>query len=39
MSSIGYKSKEAEMNKLITRLNQIISNLEQRIIKLEKKAG
>jgi len=35
MSSIGYKSTDAEINKLITRLQQIISDLESRIKKLE----
>ena len=36
MSSIGYKSQDAEMNKLIAILQQIISELEARIRKLEK---
>tara|TARA_R100000808_G_C2154269_1_gene165142 strand:+ start:2230 stop:2346 length:117 start_codon:yes stop_codon:yes gene_type:complete len=36
MSNIGYKSQDAEINKLIARLQQIISNLEARIRKLEK---
>lgn len=35
MSSIGYKSTDEEINKLITRLQQIISDLEARIKKLE----
>ena len=35
MSSIGYKSTDSEVNKLITRLQQIISDLEARIKKLE----
>ena len=35
MSSIGYKSTDPEVNKLITRLQQIISDLEARIKKLE----
>ena len=35
MSSIGYKSTDQEINKLITRLQQIISDLEARIKKLE----
>ena len=35
MSSIGYKSTDEEINKLITRLQQIISDLESRIKKLE----
>ena len=35
MSSIGYKSTDPEINKLITRLQQIISDLEARIKKLE----
>ena len=35
MSSIGYKSTDQEINKLITRLQQIISELEARIKKLE----
>tara|TARA_R110000824_G_scaffold35707_4_gene111674 strand:+ start:543 stop:662 length:120 start_codon:yes stop_codon:yes gene_type:complete len=39
MSSIGYRSKEDEVNKLIARLNQIISRLEERLNKLEKKVG
>lgn len=36
MSNIGYKSQDAEINKLIARLQQIISDLEARIRKLEK---
>ena len=36
MSSIGYKSQDPEINKLIARLQQIISELEARIRKLEK---
>lgn len=36
MSSIGYKSQDPEINKLIARLQQIISDLEARIRKLEK---
>ena len=36
MSSIGYKSQDPEINKLIARLQQIISELEARISKLEK---
>lgn len=39
MSSLGYKSEDPEMNKLITRLNKIISELENRIDNLEEKAG
>ncbi len=35
MSSIGYKSTDEEINKLIARLQQIISDLEARIKKLE----
>jgi|TARA_R110001583_G_C5390522_1_gene384666 prefoldin subunit 5 len=35
MSSIGYKSTDEEINKLIARLQQIISDLESRIKKLE----
>tara|TARA_Y100001937_G_scaffold15877_1_gene21788 strand:- start:585 stop:701 length:117 start_codon:yes stop_codon:yes gene_type:complete len=35
MSSIGYKSTDQEINKLIARLQQIISELEARIKKLE----
>ena len=35
MSSIGYKSSDEEINKLIARLQQIISDLESRIKKLE----
>ena len=35
MSSIGYKSTDEEINKLITRLQQILSELEARIQKLE----
>lgn len=35
MSSIGYKSPDPEINKLIARLQQIISDLEARIKKLE----
>ena len=35
MSSIGYKSKDEEMNKLITRLEQILSEIEARLDKLE----
>ena len=35
MSSIGYKSTDEEINKLIARLPQIISDLEARIKKLE----
>jgi|TARA_R100000084_G_scaffold100878_1_gene55646 hypothetical protein len=35
MSSIGYKSTDPEVNKLIARLQQIISDLEARIKKLE----
>ena len=35
MSSIGYKSTNQEINKLIARLQQIISDLEARIKKLE----
>ena len=35
MSSIGYKSADPEINKLITRLQQVISDLEARIKKLE----
>tara|TARA_A100001391_G_C4883856_1_gene228901 strand:+ start:456 stop:572 length:117 start_codon:yes stop_codon:yes gene_type:complete len=35
MSSIGYKSTDQEINKLIARLQQIISDLEARIKKLE----
>ena len=35
MSRIGYKSTDPEVNKLITRLQQIISDLEARIKKLE----
>ena len=35
MSSIGYKSRDQEINKLIARLQQIISELEARIKKLE----
>ena len=36
MSSIGYKSQDPEINKLIARLQHIISDLEARIRKLEK---
>tara|TARA_R100000656_G_scaffold103185_1_gene75083 strand:+ start:30 stop:146 length:117 start_codon:yes stop_codon:yes gene_type:complete len=36
MSSIGYKSTNQEVNKLISRLNQIIRELEERVDKLEK---
>ena len=36
MSSIGYKSTTQEVNKLISRLNQIIRELEERVDKLEK---
>ena len=39
MSSLGYKSEDPEMNKLITRLQKIISELEQRVTLLEEKAG
>ncbi len=35
MSSIGYKSTDDEINKLIARLQQILSDLESRIKKLE----
>tara|TARA_Y100001963_G_C6683982_1_gene401275 strand:- start:870 stop:986 length:117 start_codon:yes stop_codon:yes gene_type:complete len=35
MSSIGYKSTDEEINKLIARLQQILSDLEARIKKLE----
>ena len=35
MSSIGYKSTNTEINKLIARLQKIISDLESRIKKLE----
>ena len=35
MSSIGYKSTDEEINKLITRLQHILSELEARIQKLE----
>ena len=35
MSNIGYKSENDEINKLITRLQQILSELESRIKKLE----
>jgi hypothetical protein len=35
MSSIGYKSTDPEVNKLIARLQQVISDLEARIKKLE----
>ena len=35
MSSIGYKSQDQEMNKLITRLEQILSEMEARLDKLE----
>ena len=35
MSSIGYKSQDQEINKLIARLQQILSELEARIQKLE----
>ena len=36
MSSIGNKSTNQEVNKLISRLNQIIRELEERVDKLEK---
>ena len=36
MSSIGYKSQDEEMNKLIARLEQILSEIEARLDKLEK---
>ena len=39
MSSIGYKSTDQEINKLITRLQGILSELEARINKLEQKVG
>tara|TARA_R100000306_G_C4266982_1_gene88174 strand:- start:35 stop:154 length:120 start_codon:yes stop_codon:yes gene_type:complete len=39
MSSIGYKSTDDEINKLIARLQQIISEFEARIRTLEKKVG
>tara|TARA_Y100000401_G_scaffold56144_1_gene44461 strand:+ start:572 stop:688 length:117 start_codon:yes stop_codon:yes gene_type:complete len=35
MSNIGYKAENDEINKLITRLQQILSELESRIKKLE----
>lgn len=35
MSSIGYKSTDEEINKLITRLQMILSEIEARIQKLE----
>lgn len=35
MSSIGYKSTDQEINKLIARLQMILSELEARIQKLE----
>lgn len=35
MSNIGYKSNDEEMNKLITRLEQILSDIEARLDKLE----
>jgi hypothetical protein len=35
MSSIGYKSQDQEMNKLIARLEQILSEIEARLDKLE----
>ena len=37
MSNLGYKSKDAEMNKLIARLQRILAELEIRIKKLEDK--
>lgn len=39
MSSLGYKSEDPEMNKLIARLNKILSEIENRIDNLEEKAG
>ena len=35
MSNIGYISNDEEMNKLITRLEQILSDIEARLDKLE----
>ena len=35
MSSIGYKSTDEEINKLIARLQMILSEIEARIQKLE----
>mgnify|MGYP006405043647 FL=1 len=39
MSSLGYKSEDPEINKLITRLNKILSELENRLDNLEEKVG
>ena len=37
MSSIGYKSSDQEINKLITRLENIIREMESRMYKMQRR--